>query len=843
MSSMISYSVGYTAIDAAVTTVTITPPPGYSSGNQLIMGVIGGGTTGAAVSVTTPSGWTALSSGAEVGVFHKTAGSEPASYTITVSAIATIAVFIAAYPAATLINNAFHTSGTDITSYAPTFPSGVTSGETVLLIAAAVAASGDVNGNTGSQNVNLPATGSWVTEVPVFGQGLPNNTSNVYPCAIGMADIIGSTSTPTLASPQGCQIYAAYVVLNVTGTNSSQSVTATVEYPEGTPGLALTVKAITGVASISSIYNDAAYTYFYPGGTSTAPQTSITPYASNSLVYGAVTENFSVPASTSYTANAHTTFSQNVIDTSNSAIYGTFRSSSTTSAGTAITLGGSAPNNAYFTIALAEILAGTGDTLAEVATATAAGTFPANFSSTSVSQTAVLASAVSDTTLLVAMVSANSSWSNGSATVTIVDSLGLTWLVLAENHYPNYSGIWIGFSGSAPVGVNLPVARSALTAFPLSLAGTSAILDEASGNVLDEAGNNVYDESSVGGVTVNLPVARTTLAAYIPSNISNNAILDEAGNNVLDEAGNDVYDESGTSNTTVTLLTAQVLDVAYPLQPSTGIGGIWQRQSPTNVTPNDNYTVSAWIWTEQVNLTISIYWLSAGEVNNGVATQTVNIQPATWTFISLTTTAPSNAVSAYPALNVFGSGTSFYAEHVTLVNANAEVPYLPSLGLDYDNTYLQNVTQATLTQGPNTLISPVEKNQTSIASYLTRGPNAVTVNGSSAQDAYDVSYWYLAKYQQPQLRAASVTVDAATNPQSFSSVLRFDLNNVSTLNRHPVGAPPYSLPVVCEQVTHSIGPGMWQTSYQLSPYVQENTVLIPDGGAEEDTLGTSTLAW
>jgi hypothetical protein len=865
MAEMISYSISTTVINASATSLTITPPPAYSNGDLLVLSVTGGSATaGGAVSATTPSGWTRLStSGAGLSVFTKTAGTEPASYTITMSVASTISAYIAAYPAATVSSSSFSGSGTNITSYTSTWPSGVSTNQVVLVVAAAVA----TGSNAGYQNINYPA--GLTSEIPVFGQALPTQPGTVvYPCAIGLNDVTGSVMgglpAPVFTSPQDCIIYTGFIVLTVTGAVSIYTVTAVSVYPMAVPGMMLAVKMLSGAASAADIFANGAFTQFYAKNVLQAPQAAITPTASGSYVYGAVTENLNVTAGTTYTANASTTFIQNNSSTGNGSVYGTFRSKNATTANTPVTLGGSTPDNSTTTAALAEIFAAPGSTLTEIATAIATGLTPGNFNTGYVSQTAIFTAPPAVNTLLVAMVSTNSYFTLGNASVTITDSGNLTWTALAEVFYPSYSGVWVGSSATGSVTVGLLTAQVGVAAYSVTPPGTNAILDEANDNILDEAGNDILDESGGGGL-VTLPLAQMSIGAYplspttIPS--GTNQILDEASDNILDEAGNYVLDESNSTTSltaaqatlaayplvvpvtvTVQLPTAQVIAVVHPLASSTDVAGFWQQQAPIGVTGNGNYTVSAWIWTEQTDMTIGIYWLSADDTADGSSAQTVTIQPVTWTQITFTATAPSDAVNAYPFLNVVGAGVSFYAEHVILVDANAEVPYLPNLGLDYDNTYLQNVTQATLTQGPNTLIAPVEKDTQSIASYLSRGPQSVTVNGSSAQDAYDVAYWYLAKYKQPQLRTASVTVDAATNPQIFSSILQFDLSAVATLNRRPIGAPPYSLLVICEQVTHSIGPGVWSTSYQLSPYIQENTVLIPDG-PDEDTLGSSTLAW
>ena len=192
---------------------------------------------------------------------------------------------------------------------------------------------------------------------------------------------------------------------------------------------------------------------------------------------------------------------------------------------------------------------------------------------------------------------------------------------------------------------------------------------------------------------------------------------------------------------------------------------------------------------------------------------------------------PRPALYAKPSTITFGDNTQ-----------NGEIPYLPDLGFDYDNTYVSNVTQATLSQGQNTSVSPISKNFPSIAAYGQRGPLTATVSGTSAEDAYDASSWLLAKYQQPQMRVRQITVEPSSYPAAFTAVLQTDETTVATVIRRPVGAPAYNLKVITQRVEHRIGPGMWATTYQQSPYVQEAAVLEADVSGQ-DILGNGTLAW
>jgi hypothetical protein len=276
--------------------------------------------------------------------------------------------------------------------------------------------------------------------------------------------------------------------------------------------------------------------------------------------------------------------------------------------------------------------------------------------------------------------------------------------------------------------------------------------------------------------------------------------------------------------------------------PTAANNALLEETGAVTVAAGDDYVINGWFWTDSESVSTGLYWVNDAGVIISSTTFTTVVQFETWSYVSAAATAPADATAAYPFAGLPSDDGILYAEHVIVVNANTEVPYDRSLQLDYDNTYLQNVTQATLTQGANTLISPTEKDVTSIGTYLTRGPQSFTVNGASAQDAYDVAYWYLSKYKQPQLRIAQVTVDVANDPLIFEQVLQTDIATVGILNRRPIGGPPYSLPVICQHVEISIGPGLWKVAYQLSPYTQEDQVLVSDTTGQ-NVLGSSTLAW
>jgi len=198
----------------------------------------------------------------------------------------------------------------------------------------------------------------------------------------------------------------------------SITVTATQTGAGGTfNGMALTVRVLTGQAA-SPIGATAS------SGTVATPELAITPSGTGSWVYGAVA-NFN--GSSGQTAASGTTFSQNVGDTTNGGNYGTFRSTSTTTSGTPVTLGATAPTGAgNIGIALLEILKGTG--LAEDASS------PAGVSTTSAITVTTASFTPPPGSLLVAKVASDSD-GTANMTMTVSDTSGLIWVkrVAASN--------------------------------------------------------------------------------------------------------------------------------------------------------------------------------------------------------------------------------------------------------------------------------------------------------------------------------------------------------------------------------------------------------------------------
>jgi hypothetical protein len=167
--------------------------------------------------------------------------------------------------------------------------------------------------------------------------------------------------------------------------------------------------------------------------------------------------------------------------------------------------------------------------------------------------------------------------------------------------------------------------------------------------------------------------------------------------------------------------------------------------------------------------------------------------------------------------------------------AAGEVPFLRGQAWDLDTTYLYDQTAVTRVSGATTSVTATWRDSTGAARYFTRSALTQQIETTSDDDAYDASTWLAAKYAEPSLRVRTLTIDAASNPvQAFPAVLATRQGTVATVNRRPVGGAPVSTLMQVQKVTHRIGPGKWQVTCQLSPYVPDSSVLQADAGL---TLG------
>jgi hypothetical protein len=261
------------------------------------------------------------------------------------------------------------------------------------------------------------------------------------------------------------------------------------------------------------------------------------------------------------------------------------------------------------------------------------------------------------------------------------------------------------------------------------------------------------------------------------------------------------------------------------------------------------YQAFAWLRspTGDSNITLSIAWYnSSGSLLSTSTSSSFTLTANCWTACSYSATAPANAVMATMAINEGGTpsnSNTVYISYAAAFQTSTEIPYLASMGADYDNTFLYNEVTATQQRGPNELLVVDNRDQQSQNQYFQRSSLAFTSEVVSSYDVYDVVNWNLQRLKQPQIRVAEMQVHASTNPYaSFSVALNTDISNVVTVNRRQLGGGTISELGIVENVKHEIGPLYWITSFQVSPYGPNNAVLITDV-AGQNTLGTQALPW
>lgn len=282
----------------------------------------------------------------------------------------------------------------------------------------------DTLGSTNSLNSTLPGTSTnlswvWVELLPVqVNQTLVDPPPFVASFPPGLFAPNGRLQ-PWLGAPDA----------------PSQPISLAVTATEGgstNNGIGLTVKVITG-ADLNQNGQ------FNSTGTITTPNLSITPKRSGSWVYGALLDDAS---STVWAAHAGTTFGLNFSDATNTACYGTYRSTSTTTALTAVVLGADTPS-ATGGLAQAEIVPI--GVLAEDVTS------PPSVTATGAHTVSTITFTPPAGSLLVAMVAAD----GGAAVATMVVSGGpLVWAEVVKQNASGagYVGVWVArVPGGTPI--------------------------------------------------------------------------------------------------------------------------------------------------------------------------------------------------------------------------------------------------------------------------------------------------------------------------------------------------------------------------------------------------------
>lgn len=154
-----------------------------------------------------------------------------------------------------------------------------------------------------------------------------------------------------------------------------------------------------------------------------------------------------------------------------------------------------------------------------------------------------------------------------------------------------------------------------------------------------------------------------------------------------------------------------------------------------------------------------------------------------------------------------------------------EIPYIgdaDNFEIDYDPTYLYNnvtVQNAGIVNTSNffpatTTTTFVENNSSSISSYGFRSlGKSVSFNNDSYTSG--VAQYYINQYGNPQLRVASVVLDATSNNTVMAFVLSVEVGDLVTVNKRPLGAPMISVDCVVLDIQHTILADEWQTTLTM----------------------------
>lgn len=157
--------------------------------------------------------------------------------------------------------------------------------------------------------------------------------------------------------------------------------------------------------------------------------------------------------------------------------------------------------------------------------------------------------------------------------------------------------------------------------------------------------------------------------------------------------------------------------------------------------------------------------------------------------------------------------------------AAGEVPYIVTLEIDYDPSYVYNDVQVTYIGSPNPAqtqaLAGTVTSFTDAASIAQYGDRSLSVSQYvlSFAQVSNLGNYLLNQYRQPQQRVARVLVQPLKNPTSFATLLALDVGDRIVLNRRPVGANPIALTVTIIGITHDIdwAAGKWDIHYDIMP--------------------------
>lgn len=171
--------------------------------------------------------------------------------------------------------------------------------------------------------------------------------------------------------------------------------------------------------------------------------------------------------------------------------------------------------------------------------------------------------------------------------------------------------------------------------------------------------------------------------------------------------------------------------------------------------------------------------------------------------------------------------------------AGGELPYLGTLGFDFDTQYLANDVTVTRPGG----IPQFAADATSIGDYFD-AQVSLTPNIASDLEAKDIATWTEQQYKDSHERIQQVSFDPASNPALWPFILSVRQGDRVTAKRRTQG-PSMSLDFYVEQLSRSRGEGTYEATLLMSPVWQSGSPPAPLnvwilGDATYSVLGTST---
>jgi hypothetical protein len=282
--------------------------------------------------------------------------------------------------------------------------------------------------------------------------------------------------------------------------------------------------------------------------------------------------------------------------------------------------------------------------------------------------------------------------------------------------------------------------------------------------------------------------------------------------------------------------------------------------TPTQI--NNNYTVGALLQQQELSgyrleevLTIVGVPGSLWQIDAGLTQVQNETSPTT------TTTALSYAqalqqtedgllfVDPSGNLNFLNRATVFDTSRCTTVHGilsdegpNFVLCYDPSPQIVQDDLDLWNTIQVQRRNG----ILQTASDQTSINDYGSRVlPGLTGLLQAFDSDALYLAQWLLLRFKQPHPRTLSVTVSSTFNDGAALPVLLSnELWYLMTMYRGyaPGGPPVFDDNEVIEWFSHTFTPGLWKTTYVLSPFevLNQNNWFVLDASALD---GSNILAY